>query len=87
MQNTLSQATYANLHFVTPTLAIGGDVSPHIDLAAQQLQEIDTLGITHVVDVRLECSDAQLFAATLPHLSYLHHGMDDAGQAVPAEWF
>jgi dual specificity phosphatase 3 len=28
-----------------------------------------------------------MFARHLPEVAYLHHGMDDAGQAVPAEWF
>ncbi len=45
------------------------------------------LGITHVVDVRREWDDQQLFATRAPHVGYLHHGMDDAGQDVPLEWF
>jgi len=28
-----------------------------------------------------------VFAEHLPHVGYLHHGMDDAGQDVPAAWF
>lgn len=81
-------AQFANLHFVTPQLAIGGDISAYDDgLALQQFTEICRLGVTHVVDVRLEWSDAQTFADQAPHVRYLHHGMDDAGQAVPPEWF
>lgn len=88
MQQTLPQAEFANLHFVTPQLAVGGDIDSHDDnLAGMQLAEIDALGITHVVDVRIEWNDADAFAFALPHIRYLHHGMDDAGQAVPAEWF
>lgn len=88
MQQTLPQAKHANLHFVTPTLAIGGDIDGYdADLAGMQLAEIDALGITHVVDVRIEWNDADAFAFALPHIGYLHHGMDDAGQEVPAEWF
>ena len=79
---------FANLDFVTPQLAVGGDLSSFDDgLAAQQFEEIVELGITHVVDVRLEWSDLDTFADRAPDIGYLHHGMDDAGQAVPAEWF
>jgi hypothetical protein len=78
-------AKHANLHFVTPTLAVGGDLD---DLTAgKQLHEIDALGITHIVDCRIEWNDQAHVAKHLPHLGYLHHGMDDAGQQVPGEWF
>ena len=88
MQQTLPQAKFANLHFVTSHLAVGGDIDSRDDnLAGMQLAEIDALGITHVVDVRIEWNDADAFAIALPHIGYLHHGMDDAGQAVPSEWF
>jgi hypothetical protein len=54
---------FANLHFVTPQLAVGGDLSSFDDaLAAQQFEEIVQLGITHIVDVRLEWSDLDTFA-------------------------
>ena len=87
-RHTLPAAEFANLHFVTPTLAIGGDISAHDDdLAGMQFAEICSLGITHIVDVRLEWSDLDAFAESAPDIGYLHHGMDDAGQAVPAEWF
>jgi hypothetical protein len=52
-----------------------------------QLAEITELGITHVVDVRVEWSDEQLFADWAPSVTYLHHGLDDLGQAVPPVWF
>jgi protein-tyrosine phosphatase len=81
-------ADFANLHFITPQLAVGGDLSSFDDvLASQQFEEIVELGITHIVDVRLEWSDLDTFADRAPDIGYLHHGMDDAGQAVPAEWF
>ena len=73
----------ANLHFVTPSLAVGGDLQ-HVP---EQVDDLAARGITHVVDCRIEWSDEQLLAEHLPHVAYLHHGMDDAGQAVPASWF
>ena len=86
--HTLPNAEFANLHFVTPTLAIGGDINADDDdLAGMQFAEICSLGITHIVDVRVEHSDEDVFTHAAPHIGYLHHGMDDAGQAVPPEWF
>lgn len=84
----LPAAWSANLHFVTATLAIGGDLNAYDDtLATEQLDDIVRLGITHVLDVRFEWDDEKVFAERAPHVRYLHHGMDDAGQAVPPEWF
>lgn len=84
----LPTAESANLHFVTAQLAIGGDLNAFDDtLAGEQLDDLLRLGITHVLDVRMEWDDAQTFTDRAPHVRYLHHGMDDAGQAVPAEWF
>jgi dual specificity phosphatase 3 len=88
VHSTLPQAQVANLSFVTPWLAVGGDLDSHDDdVAVAQFSEIEQLGITHIVDVRVEWSDADVFAVHAPHIRYLHHGMDDAGQAVPLEWF
>jgi len=88
MDSDLPLAKLANLHFVTPQLAIGGDLSSHDPgLSRLQLIEICELGITHVVDTRLEWSDEQALAESAPHVRYLHHGMDDAGQRVPHAWF
>jgi protein-tyrosine phosphatase len=88
MQHTLPLAHHANLHFVTPTLAVGGDIDAYDDeLASAQIAEIAGLGITHIVDVRIEWDDSTTFADAVPEIAYLHHGMDDAGQAVPAAWF
>ena len=88
MDTALPLAELANLHFVTPQLAIGGDLSSEDPgLSRLQLAEICELGITHVVDTRMEWSDEEAVAEAAPHVRYLHHGMDDAGQQVPHEWF
>ncbi len=55
---------HANLHFVTPQLAVGGDLDPC--KAADQLADLDSLGITHVVDCRGEWTDQDVFAEHLP---------------------
>ena len=88
MDTELPLAELANLHFVTPTLAVGGDLSSEDEgLSRLQLAEISELGITHVVDTRFEWSDEEAVAEHASHVKYLHHGMDDAGQQVPHEWF
>ncbi len=88
MDTALPLAKLANLHFVTSQLAIGGDLSSEDQgLSRLQRAEICELGITHVVDTRMEWSDEEAVAKSAPHVRYLHHGMDDAGQRVPHEWF
>ena len=87
MTATLPTVRHANLSFVTKRLAIGGDLSPAPAKGGRQLEELVALGITHVVDARCEWDDRRLFAVMAPHIDYLHHGMDDAGQMVEPEWF
>ncbi len=84
----LPALTYANADYVTPSLLVGGDLDYFdTDLAAKQLDELVSVGLTHVVDVRQEWSDEELFADAAPQVHYLHHGVDDAGQRIPSEWF
>lgn len=78
----------ADAAFVTDTLLVGGDLDALDDqLAASQLHELAEAGVTHILDTRIEWSDEQWVADLLPQLRYLHHGMDDAGQRVPGEYF
>jgi hypothetical protein len=85
---SLPQLMVANADFVTPRLAIGGDLDywDH-QHARNQLAELVDVGVTHIVDARVEASDQDLVAALAPQVGYLHHGMDDAGQRVPGRWF
>jgi hypothetical protein len=87
-QLALPQLAVANAHFVTPRLVIGGDLDywdpQH---AYQQLSELSSAGVTHIVDARCEASSEDFVAQFAPQIAYLHHGMDDAGQVVPGEWF
>lgn len=78
----------ANASFVTERLLVGGDLDLYDDdRAVRQLVELVVDGgVTHVVDCRLEADDTD-FYAEVADVTYLHHGMDDAGQRVPAEWF
>jgi protein-tyrosine phosphatase len=78
----------ANAQFVTSQLLVGGDLDFRSEgIALRQLEELVDAGVTHIVDVRVEWSDEELVARHAPGVRYLHHGMDDAGQDVPPEWF
>jgi dual specificity phosphatase 3 len=80
--------TTADAAFVTPQLLVGGDLdTSDDDLAGRQLAELVEAGLTHVVDARIEWSDEPWVGEVAPKVAYLHHGMDDAGQRVPREWF
>ncbi|GAA1914601.1 dual specificity protein phosphatase family protein [Nocardioides marmoribigeumensis] len=82
------QPRIADAVFVTDRLLVGGDLDARDDdLAGRQLAELVELGVTHVVDVRVEWDDLDYVAERAPAITYLHHGMDDAGQQVPLEWF
>ena len=78
----------ADASFVTEHLLVGGDLGTQDeDLAARQLRELVDAGVTHLVDTRIEWDDKAWVAERSPDLVYRHHGMDDAGQEVPPEWF
>ena len=78
----------ANASFVTDRLLVGGDLGTHDEeLAVRQLEELVDAGVTHVVDTRIEWDDTAWVAERSPDIVYRHHGMDDAGQEVPPEWF
>ena len=78
----------ANASFVTPRLAVGGDLDQWDDeLAQRQLGELLARGVTHVVDVRVEADDQALVERLTDRIAYLWHGMDDVGQRVPPAWF
>lgn len=77
----------ANADFVTGQLAVGGDLDLRDDAGAiAQVLDLWDAGITHVLDVRLECSD-ELVWGDVPDVEYRWDGIDDAGQRVPAAWF
>lgn len=78
---------HADADFVTDRLAVGGGLSGQPRQARGQIAELVRLGITHVADLRLEWSDAELVSRHAPGISYLHHPVEDAGQTIPGEYF
>ncbi len=83
---TLPRFAVANVHAVTPQLAVGGDLDCFdVDLAMAQRAELIERGVTHVLDVRQELDDGPLWAGA--EVTYRWDGIDDAGQRLPAAWF
>jgi dual specificity phosphatase 3 len=84
----LTTFSHANASFVTPHLAVGGDLDTTAhDVAVGQLDELKNAGISHVIDVRVEWSDEEWVREQQADVEYLHLGIDDAGQRVPDAWF
>lgn len=88
MNLTLPRAVLANISFVTPTLVVGGDLAYDEELAVRQLDELVELGVTTIVDVRVEASDELFVHDLAPHIDYIHLGVDDRhGLVLPDDWF
>lgn len=76
-----------NLDFITTNLATGGDLPEDERNARRVLREWQRLGITHVIDNRLEWTDEDFIAEWAPEIRYMDNGIDDHGGAMPGEWF
>lgn len=79
----LPRLNRASAHFVTPQLAVGGDLDPSLLVALRQLDELVAAGITHIVDVRIEASDADLVARRWPHVRSSTMASTTSGSASP----
>ncbi|MFJ6415541.1 dual specificity protein phosphatase family protein [Paeniglutamicibacter sp. NPDC091659] len=76
----------ADLNWVTADLAVGGDLDPDDAIALAQVNDILDAGITHVVDLRIEDDDTEIWKAA--EIAYLSVGTADAdGHVVPAQVF
>ena len=74
-------------HVLGTRLVLSGDLDSHGPTARAQLTEWIAAGITHIIDVRDEWSDQALVAEHAPHITYIHLGVDDAGQPMEDDWF
>jgi protein-tyrosine phosphatase len=63
------------------------DLPERLDEALADIRAWQELGITHVVDNRMEWDDSELVTLHAPGIRYLHNGIDDIGQEMPDEWF
>ncbi len=78
---------HANIDFVTPELAIGGDLDADERIARHQVADLVAAGITHIIDCRLEWSDEDLVGELAPEIVYLHNGVDDHGGTLADSFF
>jgi protein-tyrosine phosphatase len=77
----------ANITQLTDTLWTGGDLPPGVAVAAEHIRDWQRAGITTVIDARYEWTDENLVADLAPEITYVHLGIDDAGQRIPSAWF
>jgi dual specificity phosphatase 3 len=86
---TAQRNVAANISYVTGRVWTGGDLPFHLGEEAMlaDLVAIQNAGITDILDNRIEWSDAEFVAAHAPDMYYLWNGADDAGQAMPDQWF
>lgn len=86
---TTVESSVANISRVTDRVWTGGDLPSDLGEAAMlaDLAEMQKAGITHILDNRIEWSDEAFVEAHAPNMTYCWNGQDDAGQAMPDEWF
>ncbi|MDF2916584.1 MAG: dual specificity protein phosphatase family protein [Microbacterium sp.] len=73
---------------ITDSLWIGGQLhATTASIAQRQLEELCNAGIDAIIDCRFERDDADWVTATKPQIDYLHVGVEDSGQRMPATWF
>jgi dual specificity phosphatase 3 len=81
-------AWWRTLCFPVPKIAISGDLnSASTACAVTQLGQWQSAGITDIVDMRAEQSDAALVSRHAPNMSYHWVGTHDDGSRQPDEVF
>jgi dual specificity phosphatase 3 len=79
----------ADISYITGRVWTGGDLPSDLGDEAMlaDLAQIQSAGITHILDNRIEWSDEEFVRDHAPHLGFLWNGVDDAGQEMADEWF
>ncbi len=77
----------ADIDWLTPDLAVGGDLSHDPDEAAAQARWLERQGITTIIGCRGEYSDAELVRAAAPSIDYYHLPTGDHGGEMDIEWW
>jgi dual specificity phosphatase 3 len=77
----------ANINFVLPRLATGGDLHHDNAIGERQLIDLINQGVTHIVDCRMEADDEEFVHGLDPEMGYLHIGVDDDGGHMPHGWY
>ena len=64
-----------------------GDLGDTTDEMRERLVEWQALGVTHIIDVRIEADDSGFVRRHAPSMGYTWIGVDDDGGNQPDEWF
>jgi hypothetical protein len=73
--------------WVTPQINLTGDLHESPTRALDQLDGWVTIGVTDIIDVRIEGTDEAFVADHAPDVNYIWLGVDDHGGSQPDEWF
>jgi hypothetical protein len=77
---------WRSLCWVTPRIAICGDLPTDRAAAREQLRNWEDNGITHEIDVRIEANDSEFVSAN-SSIEYVWCGVDDDGGRRDDSWF
>lgn len=79
----------ANISYIARRVWTGGDLPSDLgeDAMLVDLAEIQAVGITDVLDNRIEWSDEDFIRTHAPDLGFLWNGADDIGQQMADSWF
>ena len=77
----------ADADWLTPDIAVGGDLSADPAEAAAQARWLQRQGITDIIDCRQEYSDEDLVADVCPAIRYHHLPTDDHGGELDPDWW
>jgi hypothetical protein len=75
------------LCWVTPQLALCGDLGDDIAAMKTHLAEWVEAGITDIIDTRIEADDSRFVARLAPHIDYHWLGVDDDDGRQADDWF
>ncbi|MCB0998759.1 MAG: dual specificity protein phosphatase family protein [Acidimicrobiales bacterium] len=78
---------WRRLCWVTPQLALCGDLPDGDPDKREALYEWIAAGVTHIVDTRLERNDEWFVRTNAPKVGYTWVGVDDHGGRQPDWWF
>lgn len=68
-------------------IILSGDLGDTTDEMRRRLEEWQSVGVTHIIDVRIEADDRSFVAQHAPDMGYTWIGVDDDGGHQPDEWF
>lgn len=77
----------ADMDWLTPDLAVGGDLSSDPVEAAAQARWLERQGVTDIIDCRGEYSDEELVGEVCPGIRYHHLPTGDHGGQLDDDWW